>query len=170
MIPDACVGGVNLRSDGRSQFCMGPSPLRLDNVPETAVDRPGLAASAVSLPVRRCASKGGPAVVCRWHARPHPLVRFAASRPLHCQSGKRTQGEFLAVDSHDIPTPPFVRLANGLRSLLSEQAFGTTTHLIHSEPGAAPPAGAGSARAGATAGPPRDAARKAAILEPSPRA
>src|SRR5438552_17947966 len=71
MIPDDCVAGVNLGPDGRSQFRLGPHPLRLDHVPEAVVARPGLAGAAVSLPGRRCKPKGCPPVVCAGGVRDH---------------------------------------------------------------------------------------------------
>src|SRR5438876_9929033 len=68
MIGDARAGAITVGVDGGSQFCLDSSSLHLDDVPETALARHGLAASALSMPVRHCAPKGGSTAVCRWRA------------------------------------------------------------------------------------------------------
>src|SRR5439155_324487 len=49
MIGDARAGAITVGVDGGSQFCLDSSSLHLDDVPETALARHGLAASALSM-------------------------------------------------------------------------------------------------------------------------
>jgi len=123
MIGDARAGAITVGVDGGSQFCLDSSSLHLDDVPETALARHGLAASALSMPVRHCAPKGGSTAVCRWRAGPHPSVSLVTARSVHREPSERTQSEFLSMDPCDVPASPSIRMADGLRRVLREQAF-----------------------------------------------
>ena len=114
---------ITVGVDGGSQFCLDSSSLHLDDVPETALARHGLAASALSMPVRHCAPKGGSTAVCRWRAGPHPSVSLVTARSVHREPSERTQSEFLSMDPCDVPASPSIRMADGLRRVLREQAF-----------------------------------------------
>src|SRR5438093_420994 len=114
---------ITVGVDGGSQFCLDSSSLHLDDVPETALARHGLAASALSMPVRHCAPKGGSTAVCRWRAGPHPSVSLVTARSVHREPSDRTQSEFLSMDPCDVPASPSIRMADGLRRVLREQAF-----------------------------------------------
>src|SRR5437667_7339712 len=131
MIGDARAGAITVGVDGGSQFCLDSSSLHLDDVPETALARHGLAASALSMPVRHCAPKGGSTAVCRWRAGPHPSVSLVTARSVHREPSDRTQSEFLSMDPCDVPASPSIRMAEGLRPVAREQALRASVHSLH---------------------------------------
>src|SRR5437867_11554182 len=159
MIGDARAGAITVGVDGGSQFCLDSSSLHLDDVPEAALARHGLAASALSMPVRHCAPKGGSTAVCRWRAGPHPSVSLVTARSVHREPSDRTQSEFLSMDPCDVPASPSIRMADGLRRVLREQAFCAAAHVVHPEPGGTSPQGRVAAGNGALFGPTRPPTR-----------
>src|SRR5207245_10737129 len=85
-----------------------------------ALDRTGMAGASVPPSGGRRATERCSAALRRRRAGPRASLRFARTTPASRAPRERTEDQLVPMGPRDIPTPPIVRVAEGIRGVFGE--------------------------------------------------